>query len=458
MDLLLLALATILLKVLDKASDRLSEETVEQAWKLLHKIDLKDIPLAPQDRFAWLLERLAKLLSKDDSLRDIARSLVGNPLGYDENRRPFYEERAWSGLRLPVYSWYSKYLLSAGNPALPAVDDAILLLLLDRDDALMTSFPEHHREGEIPTEVLRPDPGLLKKLIALSGAQERASKYLATRRKSYRQELEAHPKEDQNKAYLHLTKVGLRHIEYANVVQDLTLHTVPTSQWVEINFNRLILEHLPKDDELRQVYNSRLLDALTRQGNQSGLLSPSTLYVESATLTSDDSLIIGQKSAAAGSHFATIGRPWTTPVEGAVLWSNITDGAIAANAAMRQAVVREFTKKSETTQLPYNPISEQDIESVRWIGIALECHLNLALLSIVRLKTTWDEFRIRYRSKDYNVLKGIPCSDIPAQIFAPDQDGQWHTTARMRALYTLIDHYGMELTTNKIAAVRSPRR
>jgi hypothetical protein len=437
--------------VFDNPAHKLSDKVSE----LLRKLNVKDrnnIPAGRDARNAWLTEELARRMPEDDSLRDMIRNLVGNPLGYDKDLPPSFEEYEWSGIRLPVYSWYSRYLLAAGNPALPAVDDAILLLPpLDEEDALRTSFPERHTESTIPPYVLRPDAKWLEELITLCGANSLARKYLQDRKKLYKKDLKDNPGEQYDESYTHRTKVGLKHVEGATAFQHLTLHIAPTSQWVEINFNRLILQVLSTDDQLRQAYSSRLQESLAGGVNKSGLLSPGTLYVESATLTSDGRLIVVQK-APAGSHFARIGRPWTTPVERAVLWSDITDGAIAAESAMRVAIRDEFNKKSSDINL----IAEEDVESVRWIGVALECHLNAALLAIVRLKLPWSEFKNKYRSDDFQGKpKGIPYRDIPTRVFAPNQDGQWHTTARMRALYVLIEQYGIRRTASKLAEVRA---
>ncbi len=172
-------------------------------------------------------------------------------------------------------------------------------------------------------------------------------------------------------------KIGSAQLRYQNrgLGTPLTLSVVPTSNWVERQFNRRLLSG--GDAELARVGREcRQATFAAWPGQETFCFAaPGVLYLESCLICSDGAAVLLKKKAEDGSTFARIGRAWTCGTETGLDWTALGPGGeIDWNGAVVAELGRDLDLKSE------------QIGDIRWEGFALEVHLNVALLCTVRLQ------------------------------------------------------------------------
>jgi len=251
----------------------------------------------------------------------------------------------------------------------------------------------------------------------------------------------------------YFAKVGIRSLRFENHGLDrpMAITVAPTCQWIERQINRRFLTDLRSDPRLRELYEMSLDRSLARWRNSDllELPAPGVMFLEACVLTSKGETLLHKKRLESGSTFAQIDRPWTCGIEVGLDWEACEPrNGIDFDRVLAKAMSKELGTAPD------------EIESVNWEGIALECHLNTALLCTVRTKL---DSRDLQRSIDRTKKAGrgvfvdqkfVKREDVPRQVFAPAEDGRWHTTARLRVLLALRREFGAASADALIARER----
>jgi hypothetical protein len=93
------------------------------------------------------------------------------------------------------------------------------------------------------------------------------------------------------------------------------------------------------------------------------------------------------------------------------------------------------------------------VRDVRWHSIVLQGHFNTALLGVVSLVQAERDL-IGHRYPRMERVKLVDLEQVAEELFNRKSDGEWHTTARMRALITLEQELGQEETVRLIRQAR----
>jgi hypothetical protein len=162
-----------------------------------------------------------------------------------------------------------------------------------------------------------------------------------------------------------------------------------------------------------------------------------------AIVTRDQELMLVKKSAqTGGSDSRRVGRGWSCTLEEAVRWDKADpSGHLDLDAALQVGLINELEIKPE------------NVVETRWLGIALENHLNSAFLGFSRVDLAQRELRARIPNNDFEECDFAGFEQL-RKIFGRDRDGIWHTTARLRAFLTFAELAGKAATRESIERVR----
>ncbi|HEU5159449.1 MAG TPA: hypothetical protein VFU43_20800 [Streptosporangiaceae bacterium] len=243
-------------------------------------------------------------------------------------------------------------------------------------------------------------------------------------------------------------KIGLRSVSYETprLGLPLTLRVAPLSFWIEAQFNRRIITDLANDPRLRRLYEdcrAEILRSWRTQRRGFSLPGPSSLFVEVALVTRDQELMLVKKSAqTGGSDSRRAGRGWSCTLEEGIRWDKAdASGRLDLDAALHIGLINELD------------IEPEDIAETRWLGIALENHLNSALIGFARVDLPQRELRARIPNNDFEECDFVGFQQL-GKIFGRDRDGIWHTTARLRAFLTFAELAGEAATKESVEHVR----
>ena len=98
-------------------------------------------------------------------------------------------------------------------------------------------------------------------------------------------------------------------------------------------------------------------------------------------------------------------------------------------------------------------IKPENVLGTRWLGIALEHHLNSAFLGFTHVGLPQRELRARIPNNDFEECGFVGFQQLE-KIFGRRRDGIWHTTARLRAYLTFAELVGQAATTERIGHLR----
>lgn len=258
---------------------------------------------------------------------------------------------------------------------------------------------------------------------------------------------------------VYVAKVGLREIVFPNGFLDepLTLRCRPVSQWMQRDFNRRVLLDLSSapepDTELVSLYADCLRRSVQLDSRAPRLVlpGPGSLYVEGCVTSCEDDILLLSKTVESGSTFAEVGRPWTCGFEIGIGWTELAaSGHVALGEALQRGLCRELG------------VQQQEIDAVYWEGIALECHLNTALLCTVRTTLRGKEMMRRAEEAVHSPAVGrarrqleiCALDQLVPRVFGRSHDDEWHTTARMRVLLWLWRVIGPRQATQRLMAER----
>jgi hypothetical protein len=335
---------------------------------------------------------------------------------------------------LPISSHIKRALADFGDFRPLVVDDAFLLFRFPprsmREVAL--DFGAWRPDARI---LRHPDPEDLRAAIEDADLDPRFAEYLRSRVGLDRDTV-FHP------------KIGLRSVTYENARLELplTLCVVPLSFWIEGQFNRRIITDLANDPRLRRLYEvgrDEILRSWKLDRRGFSLPGPSSLFVEVAIVTRNRELMVVKKSAqTGGSDSRRVGRGWSCTLEEGVRWDRVDpSGRLDLDAALNFGLINELE------------IRPADVVETRWLGIALENHLNSALIGFTRVDLPRRELRARIPNNDFEECDFVGFQQL-GRIFGRDRDGSWHTTARLRAFLTFVELVGGASTRESVEHIR----
>ena len=216
-------------------------------------------------------------------------------------------------------------------------------------------------------------------------------------------------------------KVGMALLRYHNPVvgTPVSLTVVPTSNWVERQFNRKLL--VGSDAELARVADHCRAATFAAWPEQESFCfaAPGVLYLETCLICSDGQAVLLKKTSEEGSTLARIGRAWTCGTETGLDWTVMgPDGAIDWRGELEGQVRRDLG------------LERDQIADIRWEGVGLEVHLNVALLCTVRLTMDSATFRVHFgqAGSGYAQVQTLPLAEALAFL---QQEGA-HSTAALR--------------------------
>jgi hypothetical protein len=335
---------------------------------------------------------------------------------------------------LPIYPHIKQELADFGDFRPLVVDDAFLLHKfpprLIRWVAL--DFGGRRPDAQV---LRRPGPADLRAAIEDADLDPRFAEYLHSR-VGLDRDTDFYP------------KIGLRSVAYETprLELPLTLRVAPLSFWIEGQFNRRIITDLANDPRLQHLYQdcrAEILRAWKVERRGFSLPGPSSLFVEVAIVTRDQELMVVKKSAqTGGSDSRRVGRGWSCTLEEGIRWDKADrSGRLDLNAALNFGLISELEIKPE------------NVVETRWLGIALENHLNSALVGFTRIDLSRRELRARIPNNDFEECDFVAFQQM-GKIFGRDRDGSWHTTARLRAFLTFAELVGEMSTRESIEHVR----
>ncbi|HEY7223713.1 MAG TPA: toll/interleukin-1 receptor domain-containing protein [Micromonosporaceae bacterium] len=342
-----------------------------------------------------------------------------------------FVERDYGGLVLPVLRSLDRVLRSLGEQAPLVVDDCVRLY--------RTRSGASWADGIAVTALAEPADPLAR---SVGKAAAEALIHEADVDPEIADYLRARSAPDPSQEFW--AKVSLRRIVFDNDQipgSELRLHVRPMSYWIEQEVNRrfvgttdAVFESL-RERELAKVFAGRPPDGYT-------LAIPNTLYTEVALLTADGSLMLMRKPVDAGGVYAQHGRPWTCGVERSLNWNQAQPGT--GRLRPREPVIAAIGSELG--------LAAEDVASIEWCAVALEGHLNTALLGIARLRRTSADFAGHHFPR-IEFVEFVAVADVPRRVFSPAVDWGWHTTARMRALLALQRALGSEREANQLVSL-----
>ncbi|HND00184.1 MAG TPA: hypothetical protein PKW90_28910, partial [Myxococcota bacterium] len=140
---------------------------------------------------------------------------------------------------------------------------------------------------------------------------------------------------------------------------------------------------------------------------------------ETCLICSDGQAVLLKKTSEEGSTLARIGRAWTCGTETGLDWTVMgPDGAIDWRGELEGQVRRDLG------------LERDQIADIRWEGVGLEVHLNVALLCTVWLTMDSATFRVHFgqAGSGYAQVQTLPIAEALAFL---QQEGA-HSTAALR--------------------------
>jgi hypothetical protein len=348
--------------------------------------------------------------------------------------KPDFVEQQYGDLIVPVYRETRDMLSRIGRPtSWFVVDDCIRLYRGQGRDGLSGPVAVRAQPDPLLTEVSELTDSTIESIITEAQLDSPVARYLRARPRT----ADVHP---------YWPKVSLRRVFFGNDHTDdgvLVLDVCPMSFWVEKEINRRFVLNRGTDKALVSLfddYTHRVLGSGRQQDGYETLM-PNTLYVEVAVLTADGKLLVMSKPEDTGSAFAKVNRGRTCGVERSLDWARSfsTPGWLDPSPTVMAALRSE--------------LGITDVTDIRWNSIVVQGHFNTALLGVVRLAQMGRDLK-RHRYPRMERVKLVDLEQVADEVFSPEVDGEWHTTARMRALTMLDQELGEEDTAQLIRRAR----